>query len=459
MVESEKGISRQCADFIAHLKYEDLDERTVQSARKYLLDWLGCVLAGSTTPAASMIGGLVEEMGGNPHSTLVGSFRKSSVLQAAMVNGYNCHILEMDDVHKESITHPAAPVISAAFSLAEKLGSSGRDLLTAIVAGYDVMIRIGEAVTPSHYRIWHTTATCGAFGSAAAASSLLGLGEAQALDALGNAGSQAAGLWEFATDKAMTKFMHCGNGARNGLFAALMASRGFTGAQRILEGDRGFFRATSKEKDEWEHFSDLFETFRINDVSIKPYAACRHAHGAINGVLELKARHGLAPEEVDSIVVETYSNATRMAGNTGYGSEQEAKFSTAYCVACAVVRGKVGPAEFSEEARHDPVARELAARVKLVVADDLDALHPQKWPSRIRVKTKAGQEYNHYVEYPKGDPENPVSAPELEEKFFDLAGLALTREQSSILCERCRNIESLRDAREFFSGFGEVSQA
>jgi len=453
MVESEKGISRQCADFIARLKYEDLDERTVQSARRYLLDWLGCVLAGSMTPAASMIGGLVEEMGGNPHSTLIGSFRKSSVLQAAMVNGYNCHILEMDDVHKESITHPAAPVISAAFSLAEKLGSSGRDLLTAIVAGYDVMIRIGEAVTPSHYRIWHTTATCGAFGSAAAASSLLGLGEAQALDALGNAGSQAAGLWEFATDKAMTKFMHCGNGARNGLFAALMASRGFTGAQRILEGDRGFFRATSKEKDEWEHFNDLFETFRINDVSIKPYAACRHAHGAINGTLEIGERYGLKPEDVESVLVETYWNATKMAGNTGFESEQEAKFSTAYCVASALVHGKVGPGEFSQEARANPLVRELASRVKLVVAEDLDALHPQKWPSRIKIRTKEGAEYLHYVEYPKGDPENPVSDSEMEDKFMDLACLAISREQASVLCERCRQVDSFLDVRNFLVGF------
>lgn len=453
MAENEKGISRQCAEYIVGLRYEDLGKETVSSAKRCVLDWLGCVLAGSTTPAAFMIEDFVEEMGGNPHASMVGSFRKTSVLQAAMVNGFNCHILEMDDVHKNSITHPAAPVISAAFSLAEKLGSSGRDLITAIVAGYDVMIRIGEAVTPSHYRIWHTTATCGPFGSAAAASKLLGLDEAQTLDALGNAGSQAAGLWEFATDKAMTKFMHCGNGARNGLFAALMSSRGYTGAKKILEGDRGFFRATSKETEEWEHFADLNKSFRIDEMSIKPYAACRHAHGAINGVLELRARHGLAPGEVDSIVVETYSNATRMAGNTGCGSEQEAKFNTAFCVACAVVRGKVGPAEFSEEARQDPVIRELAGKVRLVVADDLDSLHPQKWPSRIRVKTKAGSEYTNFVEYPKGDPENPVTDRELEDKFLNLAGMALSSEQASALCERCRSLENLKEAKDLLAGF------
>ncbi len=453
MVENEKGLSSQCAEYIVNLRYEDLGGDTVSSAKRYVLDWLGCVLAGSATPAASMIGGLAEEMGGNPHSTMIGSFRKSSVLQSAMVNGYNCHILEMDDVHKNSITHPAAPVISAAFSLAEKLGSSGRDLLTAIVAGYDVMIRIGEAVTPSHYRIWHTTATCGPFGSAAAAAKLLGLDGKQTLDALGNAGSQAAGLWEFATDKAMTKFMHCGNGARNGLFAALMASRGFTGAQRILEGDRGFFRATSKETDEWEHFGDLNESFRINEVSIKPYAACRHAHGAINGALELRSRHGLVPGEVESIVVETYSNATRMAGNTGCGSEQEAKFSTAFCVASALIYGKLGPREFSEEARTNPLTRELASRVKLVAVEDLDALHPRKWPTRIRIRTKSGSEYAHFVEYPKGDPENPVSDRELEEKFLDLAGQVLSRDQSSTLCGRCRVLENLDDAKGFFAGF------
>ena len=452
MSDLEKNISRQCANFITTVSFKDLDPETVSVAKKCLVDWLGCVLGGSSTPAAGIIGDIVQEMGGNPQSTLIGSFNKATCLQASMVNAYNCHILEIDDVHKSSILHPAAPVISTAVALGEYLGRSGKELIEAIVAGYDVMIRVGEAVTPSHYTIWHSTATCGTFGAAAAAAKLLGLDETQTLYSIGNAGSQAAGLWEFATDKAMTKYLHCGKAAYNGLLSSLMAKKGFTGATRILEGDRGFFKAYSKETNFEDSFKDMGLKYRINETVYKPYASCRHTHGPINGVLELMAQHGLSYNNVESVYVQTYETVLKLAGNTDYSTPPAARFSISYCLACALLFGKVGVGEFGEEVLQDPRIAEIISRIKVEATEEMNAMHPAKWPSKITIRTKSGESYSIFIEYPKGDPENTMTDLEIEQKYLSLATLKISESRSLELLKRCRNIENYDNIADFFEG-------
>jgi len=452
MSNLEKGISRQCADFVTSVSFPELDLETVSVAKKCIIDWLGCVLGGSSTSAARIIGDIVQEMGGKPQSTLIGDFNKATCLQASMVNAYNCHILEMDDVHKSSIVHPAAPVISTAFALGEYLGSSGKELIEAIVAGYDVMIRIGEAVTPSHYTIWHSTATCGTFGAAAAAAKLLGLDEMQILYSMGNAGSQAAGLWEFATDKAMTKYLHCGKAAYNGLLSSLMAKKGFTGATRILEGDRGFFKAYSKETNFEDSFNDMGEKYRINETVYKPYASCRHTHGPINGILEIMAQHGLSYKNVESVHVQTYETVLKLAGNTDYSSPPAARFSISYCLACALLFGKVGVGEFSEEVLKDPRIEEIIQRIKVEATEEMNSMHPAKWPSKISIRTTSGESYSIFIEYPKGDPENTMTDLEIEQKYLSLATLKISESRSLELLKRCRNIENYDNIADFFEG-------
>lgn len=450
MVTIESAISKHCANFVASLTFSDLDEETIFAAKKCIIDWMGCTLGGSSTSAALIIESIVEDMGGKEQATLIGNFSKSSVLQASMVNAYNSHILEMDDVHKESIVHPAAPVISTAFSLAEYLCSSGRELIEAIVAGYDVMIRIGEAVAPSHYLLWHSTGTCGNFGAAASAAKLLHLDEKQTLDALGNAGSQAAGLWEFLADNAMTKYLHCGKAAFNGLLSALMAEKGFTGATKILEGDRGFFKAYSKETNFEESFKDMGKKYKIKETVFKPYASCRHTHGPIDGLLRIKAKHDLSYKDIDSVVVETYETALKIAGNTDFSCPLAAKFNIYYCLACALIFGRVSVSEFQEETLRDPRLASLIPAIHVNVTEEMNAIYPSKWVAKVAVKTKKGEVYTTFVEYPKGDPENPMTDLEVDEKYLLLATLKIEESRARKILEKCRSIDEFDSVGDFF---------
>ncbi len=445
-----KGISRKCADFVTSLSFSDLAPETVSVTKKCIVDWLGCVLGGASTPAARIIQNVTDNMGGKKQATVIGDFSRTSVLHAAMINAYNCHILEMDDVHKSSIVHPAAPVISAAFALGEYLGSTGREIIEAIVAGYDVMIRIGEAVMPSHYTIWHSTATCGNFGAAAATAKLLKLDEMQTLYALGNAGTQAAGLWEFAADKAMTKYLHCGKAAYNGMLSSLMAKEGFDGPTRVLEGDRGFFRAYSSESGFERSFEDMGKNFKIDETVYKPYASCRHTHGPINGILELRAKHGLSWEDVDSIHVETYGTVLKLAGNTDYSTPPAARFSINYCLACALIFGRVGVDEFKENVLKDSRIAKVIPRIKVGVTEKMNSMHPGKWPSMITIKTKDGKSMDIFIEYPKGDPENTMTDKEIEDKYLALSSLKIPEKKALALLEKCMGIEEEGSLGVFF---------
>ena len=446
-----KGISRRCAEFITDVSFSDFDSSTISTAKKCIIDWLGCVIGGSSMPAARLIAAVVDEMGGKPQATCIGDFKKATVLQSAMVNAYNCHILEMDDVHKSSIVHPAAPVISTALSLAEYLGSSGKELLEAIVVGYDLMIRIGEAVAPSHYKIWHSTATCGTFGAAAASAKLLNLEPEQVLNSLGNAGSQAAGLWEFASDKAMTKYLHCGKAAYNGLLSSLMAQKGFTGATRILEGERGFFKAYSREKDFEHSFKDLGKTYRINETVYKPYASCRHTHGPITGVLEIMKANSLSYTDVENVDVKTYTTALDIAGNKDFETPQAARFNMNYCIACALVYGAVGIDQFQDSCLKDIAVTTVLPRIHVSASRKMDELYPRKWASEVCLKTRKGNLFKIFVEYPKGDPENTMNQKEIEGKYLQLAGLKLATPAAMELLERCYTIENYPDLTIFFN--------
>lgn len=449
---TEKGISRRCADFVTSVSFSNLDQGTVSVAKKCIIDWLGCVLGGSSTRASSIIVDLVDDLGGKEQSTIIGNFTKNTTLNTAMANAYNCHILEMDDVHKSSIVHPAAPVISAAVSLAEYLGSSGKHLIEGVVAGYDVMIRIGEAVTPSHYDLWHSTATCGTFGAAAATAKLLGLDKMQTLYSLGNAGSQAAGLWEFASDRAMTKYLHCGKAAFNGLLSSLLAKKGFTGAARILEGERGFFNAYSREAGFEKSFEDLGRRYRINETVFKPYASCRHTHGPINGILELKKQYGFSYGDVERITVETYDTVLKLAGNMDFSTSVAARFSIFYCLACAMIFGRVGVNEFQEDVLKDPRIAQIVPRIKVEVTEEMNAMYPAKWASRITIRTRRGDLHNIFIEYPKGDPENTMTDLEIEEKYLSLATIKIPESGALKLLERCRSIEGHESMADFFHG-------
>ena len=302
------GLSKKLAGYMTSLAYDELPDEVVQFAKLCILDYFGSAIAGRDKAPIQMIAAFSEEMGGNEQATAV-TGGKTSVMNAALVNGAASHMVELDDIHKGSIIHAATVVIPAAMAIAEWKRRSGKDVIAAVVAGYEVCYRIGEAVSPSHYYYWHNTATCGTFGAAAAAAKLLNATEEQTVHALGHAGTQAAGLWEFIVDGAMTKQLHPGKAAMNGVISALLAVKNFTGAKKILEGNRGFFRAMSEQFDASKVTEQLGKEHKIVENSFKIYASCRHTHPVMDEMIELAKTRYFRQSDIDHIVVQTYQAA------------------------------------------------------------------------------------------------------------------------------------------------------
>lgn len=444
-------LSYQLAEFISGLHYENLPANTLELARLCFLDFIGSCALGSQQAPAQIAISTLRELGGAPQATLLATGEKTSCANAALGNGVAAHIMELDDVHRGSILHAGASVIPAALAAAELRHSNGRQLLEAIVAGYEVAIRIGEAVTPSHYYFWHTTGTCGTFGAAAAAGKLLGLNLDQLVWALGTAGTQAAGLWEFLADGAMSKHLHPAKAAQNGLMAALLAARGFTGATRILEGERGFCRATAPEFELSVIGNGLGSPpYRIDGNSFKIHSCCRHTHPTLDLALELANRHRIKLQDVASVTIKTYGTALDITANYEPATVYAAKFSLPFCAALALKTGHCGPQDFAAEQISDPEIRRLMSRTTLSRDPDLDALHPERWPAVVEITLHSGERYEGRIDYPRGDPENPVGSEELLAKFRSMATPPWGAERVGELAQTIMGLDRVEDVSLIF---------
>jgi 2-methylcitrate dehydratase PrpD len=441
------GLSQSLARFIIDTKYEDLPKEVVEFTKLCILDWLGSALAGEMKPPVRMIHEMVQELGGNPQATLI-TGGKSSIANAALVNGAASHIVELDDIHKGSIIHAATVVIPAALAVAEWKQLSGKDLITAVAIGYDVCFRVGEAVSPSHYYYWHNTATCGTFGSAAAVAKLLNLNEEQTVHALGSAGTQAAGLWEFIEDGAMSKQLHPGKAAMNGTIAALLAQKGFTAASRILEGNRGFFKAMSEQYNEEKITQNLGSTFKIVENSFKIHASCRHTHHAVDMVLEILKERSVKSTDVEKIRVKTYQSVLKITDNPEPKTIYASKFSVQFCTSLALVKGSAELADFNEETLWDPTVREMMKKVEPSVDPEIDSAYPEKWAAVLELVLTNGEVIVKQTDYPKGDPENPVSAVELTNKFRSLT-THLSEEKVNRFINRVMGLEDMDNVCKF----------
>jgi 2-methylcitrate dehydratase PrpD len=430
-------VTRKLAEFLASARFEDIP---VEDTRRAVLDWLGSALAGSLEPPARMIQQIC--LGASNEATVFSSTRASAAA-AALQNGVASHILEFDDVHKGSTLHAAAPIIPAALAIAEREHATGRDFLLAVAVGYEAALRIGEAVNPSHYRFWHPTGTVATFGAAAAAGSLLRLDAAQMLNALGSAGTQAAGLWEFNADGAMSKHLHPGKAAFNGILSADLARLGFTGATRILEGDRGFFAATSVAHDASKITQDLGKGWKIAENCYKMHSCCGHTHTAIDVALDLRQRIG--GREIAAIEIDLYGPGFEIVKEMNPQTQYQAKFSIAYAVAAALSEGRVGLEEFSAD--RTPLLRKTNVRV----ADDLTAKYPKAWPARVRIKLADGSELSGASDYPRGNPENPVSTADLETKFASLVEPRFGAETTQRALAKIHSLENIQDMATAFS--------
>lgn len=414
------GLSKQLANYIVKMSFDQIPDDVIQFTKLCILDYFGAAIAGRDQAPIQMIDQFAKEMGGNEQATLV-TGGKSSIMNAAFVNGAASHIVELDDIHKGSIIHAATVVIPAALAVAEWKQLSGKEIITAVVVGYEVSYRIGEAVSPSHYYFWHNTATCGTFGAAAATSKLLNLTEDQVIYALGNAGTQAAGLWEFIEDGAMTKQLHPGKAAMNGLMSTMLAQKNFTGAMKILEGKRGFFNAMSEQFDSEKVTDRLGEQYKIVENSFKIHASCRHTHHVMDEMIELAKERKLVESDIARIVVKTYQVAINITDNAEPETVYAAKFSLQFCTALALLTGKGGLQDFNETALWAHDIRSLMKRVTLMTDEEIDEDYPDKWGAMIEVYLKSGEVLTRRTDYPKGDPEKPLTSHELTTKFHTLA--------------------------------------
>ncbi len=449
----ERGhASAELAEFAAGIEIEHLPPEVRRRAEDLMLDWLGSALAGKGARAVEAIEAVARAQGpdAGPSEILVAR-RTTSPLFAAMVNAASSHVVEQDDVHNASVFHPGTVVFPAALALAQARGSSGRELLTAVTAGYEVGIRVGEFLGRSHYRVFHTTGTAGTLAAAAAAGRLLGLDAGRMLQAFGSAGTQAAGLWEFLRDAADSKQLHTAKAAGDGLLAACLAEAGLTGAQRILEGPQGMAAGMSSDADPARLTDRLGERWALAETSFKFHASCRHTHPAADALLAVIEENELAAEDIAAVTARVHQGAIDVLGPvTEPATVHQAKFSMGTVLALIALRRRAGVAEF-ETCLDDAEVAAFRARVGMALDAEVDAAYPARWIGKVSVETRDGRTLDGRVDEPKGDPGNSLTRLELEDKALRLAafrgGASATEMRAAIgriwAIERAERVERL----------------
>lgn len=381
--------TRVLGRFVASLRYDDLPDNVRERAKLAILDWAGSALAGLDSDSARKVGALVDELGGAPEATVVGRRARVPALHAALLNGVQAAVYEVDDVHLDCRVHPGLSVVSAAFALAEREGANGRRLIEAVVAGYEVIVRLTIALGVPHNNWWHSTGTAGTVGAAAAAAKLLGLSAEQSAGALGLGATQGAGLIDGTEGKALAaKHFHGGKAAQNGMWAALLARRDYLGSRTALEGEWGFLRAFAKgtDADRLALLDRLGEEWYILRTISKPYACCLSSHAGITALLDLVHEHDLKAEQVEAVEAYTNPGSYYMIKNPDPRDELQAKFSLPFCLATAVVNRDVSYRAFDEKTLFDPTVRGTMARVSLETRPEIGRIQ-----TLIRVRTRDGK--------------------------------------------------------------------
>jgi len=409
--------------FVSDLTFDSIPPRVVQFTKGLLIDWLGSALAGKGAPQVEAIERFAAAMGPQDGpSTIVTSRRKTSPYFAAMVNAAASHVVEQDDVHNGSVFHPATVIFPPVLAVAEAEGKSGRDILTAAIAGYEVGIRIGEFLGRSHYEVFHTTGTAGTLAAAAAVGKLLGLDATTLNHALGSAGTQAAGLWEFLRDAADSKQLHTAKAASDGLMSAYLARDGFKGASRILEGKQGLAAGMSRDDDPSRLTDGLGTRWATEETSFKWHAACRHTHPAADALQLLMQRENLRAEDIAEVTCHVHQAAIDVLGPvTDPKTVHQAKFSMGTVLGLIAVHGVADLDAFERYALTDPKVAAFRAKVRMVRDAEVDALYPKRWVGKVAARIADGRTLSARVDEPKGDPGNTLTTAELEAKASRLA--------------------------------------
>jgi 2-methylcitrate dehydratase PrpD len=424
-------------DHALAVEYGAIEPDTRDRLRRHVLDTLGIVVGAREVAASSesVLDGCKRLAGAGDEATTAAGDRRPAA-DAALLNGTLAHSLDFDDTHRESSLHPGAPVVPAALAVAEREGADAEQFLEAVHAGYDVTCAVGRAVNPdAHYeRGFHVTATCGTFGAAVAASVAAGLDRDELLNAMGVAGSQAAGSLQFLANGAWNKRLHPGLAARRGVEAATLAAAGFEGAADPLGGADGFFRGYSGDPDP-DAVRDVSERDAVMETALKPYPCCRYMHAALDALVELSET--LGPADVEGMTIDLPGPGVRLTGDPIDRKRRPAnfvdcQFSMPFGAALAIDRGAADLTAFldAQDDLEDPALRALMDATAVTTTDAVSDLFPEKWAARVVVET--GQKtIERTVEIARGEPENPLDWPAVEAKFAGLLAAADVPERAS----------------------------
>lgn len=438
------------AEFVSGIKYDHIPQKSIEAVRNTLLDSIGCALFGSGRETSRIINSFIKEQGGKQEATLWANNFKGPVLNVVMGNGSMVHSFDFDDYHNAKL-HPGAVVVPTALAIAEKENLGGEELLAALVAGYEVMIRISLGTNPNSSRMrgWHLTGTCGTFGAAAAAGKLYNLDEKKIAMALGMAGTQSSGLWAFTADGSDSKRFHPGKAASSGILGAYLVQKGYKGPTKILEAeDGGFCKATSDDFSLERITQNLGKIYETEGVVIKPYACCASSHSSIDAALDLVKKNNIKPMDIEKIIVLNSSVVKQQCGfEYKPVSSLQAQMSLQYIIAVSIIDGKALVDQFSESRIADPAILELAKKVSTEVDPEIDQIYPKKWPGKVEMILKDKKRYTSYVDGPKGSPENPIGIDEVMVKFTELAKNVKKESEIARIVEAIKNLEKLSNIK------------
>ena len=444
--------TREIAEFVTRTSYDALPAEVRGRAKAFALDLVGISLrarneAESTAPMVAAAASLGMTGGA---CTVIGDAAGYTPPGAAMLNGTLAHSLDFDDTHAPGSLHPSAPIAPAAFAAAEMTGADGKSLIAAIVAGYELQIRLSLALDPTaHYdRGFHPTATCGAFGAAAAAGRLFGLDPDRHANAFGIVLSMAAGSLQFLVNGAWTKRSHVGHAAMCGLVAATLAREGYKGASEAIEGKWGFLHAYAPAADAAKVVDGLGRRWETLKIAVKPYPSCRYGHAAIDGMLDLARAHGIRAEDVEEVMVGLPEPGWKLIGDPEAAKQSpknvvDGQFSMAFCASVALTSGGF---VWDDYARYlgDPGVLALCKKVRTRVDPKVHADFPAEMGGRVEIRTRRGT-FETHVRVPKGEPANFLSAAELRAKFDGLTGPYLSARRRDELAGALLALEQAQD--------------
>jgi 2-methylcitrate dehydratase PrpD len=456
------GVTKAVVDFIGKASIDRMPQKALDEAKRCLIDGFGVVLAGATVHGSAIVREYVKASGAQGHATILGPEKlAAAAAHAALANGASGHAMDYDDTQLSTtpdrvfglLTHPTVPVLSASLAVAERLNTSGRTFLEAFLTGFEVECKVAEAIKPDHYlRGFHSTGTLGTFGAVASAAKLMKLTPAQLPHALGIAASMSSGIR--VNFGSMTKPLHAGRAAENGITAAELASRGFTAGDDPLDGEWGFLQVTGGGADVPRIVPALGNPFSIVEpgVSIKPYPCGSLGHPTMDAMLKLVTDHDVKPEQIAQVRVRAGSNILNPLRYKTAKTELEAKFCLPFMMSSIALRRRAGIREFTDEFVSSAPVQAMMTKVETVFDQQIEARGFDKMRSIVEVDLTDGRKLSQPSdERYRGAPEKPFTRAELHEKFADCASLVLSAERIKKALEAIESVDRLASVRELIA--------